>query len=119
VILVVTMDLAAILKNAQHPSILSQIFLFCSDYFIGLEIRSQAESFLAQAVDNQYVYFSCIPVFVCCFLFQGPFLLALCTELATEGKDVTNRQLAGLYIKNMISAQVVFVHRFVPCFLLF
>lgn len=27
-------------------------------------------------------------------------------ELATEGKAVSNRQLAGLYIKNLITAQV-------------
>lgn len=68
------MDLATVLKNAQHQS---------------LEIRSQAEAFLSQAVENQY----------------GQFLLALCAELATEGKDVSSRQLAGLFIKNMISAQ--------------
>lgn len=37
---------------------------------------------------------------------KGPFLLALCAELATEGKELSNRQLAGLFIKNMISAQV-------------
>lgn len=68
------MDLATVLKNAQHPN---------------LEIRSQAEAYLNQAVEAQY----------------GPFLLALCAEFATEGKDFNNRQLAGLFIKNMISAQ--------------
>jgi hypothetical protein len=33
-------------------------------------------------------------------------LLALCAELATEGKPENSRQLAGLYIKNLISAKV-------------
>jgi hypothetical protein len=33
-------------------------------------------------------------------------LLALCIELATEGKLESNRQLAGIYIKNLITAQV-------------
>ena len=32
-------------------------------------------------------------------------MLALCAELATEGKPNETRQLAGLYIKNLISAQ--------------
>lgn len=66
-------DLATVLQNAQHPS---------------LEIRSQAETYLNQAVEAQY----------------GPFLLALTVELATEGKPDSSRQLAGLYIKNLISA---------------
>ena len=38
---------------------------------------------------------------------QGPFVLALSMELATEGKPESNRQLAGLYLKNLITAQVV------------
>mmetsp|Transcript_32889 Transcript_32889/g.47518 ORF Transcript_32889/g.47518 Transcript_32889/m.47518 type:complete len:856 (+) Transcript_32889:71-2638(+) len=52
-------------------------------------IRAEAETFLNQAVEAQY----------------GSFLLALCVELATEGKPESSRQLAGLYIKNMITAQ--------------
>eukprot|EP00600_Ochromonadales_sp_CCMP1393_P003552 CAMPEP_0174993058 /NCGR_PEP_ID=MMETSP0004_2-20121128/22863_1 /TAXON_ID=420556 /ORGANISM="Ochromonas sp., Strain CCMP1393" /LENGTH=851 /DNA_ID=CAMNT_0016247129 /DNA_START=21 /DNA_END=2576 /DNA_ORIENTATION=+ len=67
------MDLATVLQNAQHPN---------------LEIRSQAETYLNQAVESQY----------------GNFLLALCVELATEGKPDSSRQLAGLYIKNLITA---------------
>lgn len=38
--------------------------------------------------------------------FQGPFLLALCAELATEGKSQNSRQLAGLFIKNLITGKV-------------
>jgi importin subunit beta-1 len=52
-------------------------------------IRNQAEAQLNEAVEKQY----------------GPFLIALCTELATEGKPDASRQLAGLYLKNIISAQ--------------
>ena len=37
---------------------------------------------------------------------QGPFVLSLAAELATEGKDVGSRQLAGLYLKNLITAHV-------------
>lgn len=54
-----------------------------------LEVRQQAEAYLNQATEAQY----------------GQFLLALCIELATEGKADSNRQLAGLYIKNLITAQ--------------
>jgi hypothetical protein len=32
--------------------------------------------------------------------------MALCSELATEGRNDYNRQLAGLYMKNLITAQV-------------
>eukprot|EP01031_Cornospumella_fuschlensis_P032571 gene32571-39383_t len=68
------MDLATVLKNAQHPN---------------LEIRRQAEGHLNQAIDAQY----------------GQFLVALASEVANESNDVSNRQLAGLYIKNLLSAQ--------------
>lgn len=54
-------------------------------------IRTAAEAQLTLAVEQQY----------------GPFLLALCSELATEGKHEANRQLAGLYMKNLITAQDV------------
>eukprot|EP01039_Chlorochromonas_danica_P011194 gene11194-12482_t len=54
-----------------------------------LEIRQQAEAFLNQAIEARY----------------GDFLLALATEVASEDKEASNRQLAGLYIKNIISAQ--------------
>ena len=37
---------------------------------------------------------------------QGQFLMALSVELATEGNQEANRQLAGLYIKNLITASV-------------
>ena len=43
---------------------------------------------------------------------QGPFLLALTAELATEGKAQNNRQLAGLYIKNLITGKVTSVLQF-------
>lgn len=33
-------------------------------------------------------------------------MLALANEVASEGKEASNRQLAGLYIKNIISAKV-------------
>eukprot|EP01035_Chromulina_nebulosa_P017784 gene17784-23391_t len=52
-------------------------------------IRGQAEAFLNDAIEKQY----------------GPFLLALTSEFATEGRPELNRQLAGLYIKNLITAQ--------------
>lgn len=37
---------------------------------------------------------------------QGGFMMALCGELATEGTPDGNRQLAGLFLKNLITAQV-------------
>eukprot|EP01039_Chlorochromonas_danica_P012809 gene12809-14747_t len=52
-------------------------------------IRTHAEAYIIQAQETQY----------------GPFLLALCQEFATEGKDVGVRQAAGLCMKNMISAE--------------
>eukprot|EP01038_Epipyxis_sp_PR26KG_P008524 gene8524-11521_t len=76
------MSLASVLQNAQSPN---------------LAVRTQAETYLNQAVEAQY----------------GPFLLALCVELATEGNDESNRVLAGIYIKNLISSkdQVVLQHK--------
>lgn len=52
-------------------------------------IRNAAEAQLNSAVEQQY----------------DQFVLALCVELATEGKPETNRQLAGIYLKNLIVAQ--------------
>jgi hypothetical protein len=37
---------------------------------------------------------------------QGPFLLALTGEFSTEGRPEFGRQIAGLYIKNLIDAKV-------------
>lgn len=54
-----------------------------------LALRSHAESQLDQALEQQY----------------DEFLLALCGELVTEGNSEANRQLAGLYMKNLITAQ--------------
>lgn len=34
-------------------------------------------------------------------------MIALCGELATEGTPDGNRQLAGLYLKNLITAHVI------------
>lgn len=51
--------------------------------------RNQAEAHLNQAVESQY----------------GQFVLALCVEFAADGKVDNNRQLAGLYLKNLITAQ--------------
>jgi importin subunit beta-1 len=68
------MDLATVLNNTQHHD---------------QNIRTQAESYLNQAVETQY----------------GPFLLALCIEFAADGRDVGVRQAAGLFMKNMISAE--------------
>lgn len=53
-----------------------------------LAIRSNAEAQLNQAAEQRY----------------GEFLLALCIELASEGNNEGNRQLAGLYMKNLITA---------------
>lgn len=55
------------------------------------EIRTQAEKYLNDAIEAQY----------------GPFLYALAELLATEGVEDSNRQLGGLFIKNLISAQDV------------
>lgn len=52
-------------------------------------IRSQAEEYLEGALANQY----------------GPFLTALVGELVNEQNPPGNRQLAGLYLKNVITAQ--------------
>jgi importin subunit beta-1 len=52
-------------------------------------IRTQAEQSLAQAEQSNY----------------GQFALALATELATEGKDITVRQLAGIHLKNLFVAK--------------
>jgi len=51
--------------------------------------RNAAEQFLIQAESSN---------------FQG-FIHALSTELATEGKDISSRQLAGLHIKNLLFAK--------------
>lgn len=53
--------------------------------------RSHAELFLDQASNDQSRY--------------GAFIGALCTEFSTEGKPETSRQMAGLYLKNMITAK--------------
>lgn len=52
-------------------------------------IRSEAEQLLEDALSNQY----------------GPFLVALVEELVNEENPPGNRQLAGLYLKNIITAQ--------------
>lgn len=39
-------------------------------------------------------------------IFKGPFVVALCTEFGTEGLPDESRQLAGLYLKNLLSANV-------------
>jgi len=52
-------------------------------------IRNPAEQQLNHAAENEY----------------DQFALALCIEFATEGKPETSRQLAGLYLKNLIVAQ--------------
>ena len=52
-------------------------------------IRRAAEAHLVQAEETQY----------------GPFLIALCTELASEDRPLNVRQMAGLHIKNLISAK--------------
>jgi len=51
-------------------------------------IRQQSDTLLNGFVNNQY----------------GPFLLALCAEFAKETNTENNRQLFGLYIKNIITA---------------
>eukprot|EP00607_Mallomonas_marina_P010538 CAMPEP_0182418286 /NCGR_PEP_ID=MMETSP1167-20130531/2761_1 /TAXON_ID=2988 /ORGANISM="Mallomonas Sp, Strain CCMP3275" /LENGTH=853 /DNA_ID=CAMNT_0024592429 /DNA_START=51 /DNA_END=2612 /DNA_ORIENTATION=- len=52
-------------------------------------IRNPAEQQLTQASEQQY----------------DQFILALCVEFATEGKPESSRQLAGLYLKNLVVAQ--------------
>lgn len=77
------------------------------------EIRNQAEAYLNQAVEAQYVS-DWFEVFAIdsqtlrrvWLSLQGPFLLALTVELATESRPAPGRQLAGLYIKNLITATV-------------
>jgi importin subunit beta-1 len=55
------------------------------------EVRAAAESQLTVALEQQY----------------AGFMMALCGELATEGTPDGNRQLAGLYLKNLITAHDV------------
>jgi len=57
-------------------------------------VRNAAEQFLVQAESSN---------------FPG-FIHALSTELATEGKDITARQLAGLHIKNLLFAKETEAH---------
>jgi len=52
-------------------------------------LRNPAEAQLAQAAETQY----------------APFVLALCTELANESSVEGSRQQAGLYMKNLLTAQ--------------
>lgn len=52
-------------------------------------VRTQAEQALAQAEQTNYPEFA----------------LALATELGTEGKDLTVRQLAGIHFKNLLVAK--------------
>lgn len=52
-------------------------------------VRNPAEATLAQAAENQY----------------APFIVALCQELANEASAEQSRQIAGLFIKNMLTAQ--------------
>lgn len=49
----------------------------------------KAEQYLADAEEKQYT----------------EFLGALCSQFATEGSDLRNRQLAGLHVKNLIAAR--------------
>ena len=53
------------------------------------DIRTQAEKYLVDAEEKQY----------------GQFLIALCTEFATEDRPLRNRQLAGIHIKNLIHSR--------------
>lgn len=57
---------------------------------------------------SSFINFIDVALFLCslCDVMKGQFLLALCVELATEGKPDSSRQLAGLYIKNLITASV-------------
>ena len=71
-----SLDLCQVLLNASSPD---------------AGTRTQAESFLEGASNNQAQY--------------GQFIGALCNEFITEGKPDNSRQMAGLYLKNMISAQ--------------
>lgn len=57
--------------------------------YVDANIRTQAEQALAQAEHSNY----------------GQFALALANELATEGKDITVRQLAGIHLKNLYVAK--------------
>jgi len=63
---------------------LSTILLNCQNP--SLEVRQQAENALKEAEKS-----------------LGPFMLALVSELATEGKDETVRTQAGLYLKLLLT----------------
>lgn len=54
-----------------------------------LLIRTNAEQQLSYAIEQQY----------------GEFVYALCSDLVNEGNPEGNRQLAGLYLKNLMTAQ--------------
>jgi len=56
------MDLATVLKNAQAPSKIFQKRQFCRvvltwglNFFLDPDVRRQAETFLNQAIEAQYV----------------------------------------------------------------
>lgn len=69
-------DLTTVLTNASS---------------VDATIRQQAESILEHASNDQGQY--------------SPFIIALCNEFTTDSKPENTRQLAGLYLKNMISSK--------------
>lgn len=44
---------------------------------------------------------------------KGQFMLTLTQALASEGFDVTGRQAAGIYLKNILDAKVGIFFRFI------
>eukprot|EP01041_Mallomonas_annulata_P000250 gene250-463_t len=87
------MDLSTTLQNAQSPN---------------PAIRNAAEQQLNHATEQEYVRLSYTDykvILLVIFFLKDQFVLALCVEFASEGKPDTSRQLAGLYLKNLIVAQ--------------
>ena len=96
---------------------------FCC-VLIDATTRNQAELYLSQAADSNFVRHKLLAIchvikntlyhvmfFPFLFSLQGQFLLALCGEFAGDNKNDQNRQLAGLYLKNLLTMGKVSRHR--------
>ena len=80
------------LKNVTNITFFYTLSFTCfiiSIIQIDDQIRQGAEMHLRNAEESQF----------------APFLIALCEEFAIEDREMQGRRLAGLYLKNMVSAQ--------------
>jgi importin subunit beta-1 len=75
------------MAQPSEPSELAQVLLGAQDP--DESTRNAAEAHLKSAEEGQF----------------AQFLMALCTEFALEDRDMHGRTLAGLYLKNMVSAR--------------